>query len=426
MIKRYTRDTMKEIWSEKAKFQAYLDVELANVDALASLGKISKDDAMICRRDATFSLERIKTLENELKHDVVAFTRAVSETLGKEARYIHYGLTSTDVVDTAYGIRFKKVNTVIREDLDAFLHVLKEKAFTHKNTPCVGRTHGIHADITSFGLKFALWYEEMQRNITRFEQASKDVEVGMISGAVGNYAFVDPRIESLVCEQLGLEPATISTQVLQRDRHAHYMNVIALIGATLEKIATEIRHLQRTEVAEVNEHFSSTQKGSSAMPHKKNPVSSENTCGLARVLKGYQTTLMQNIALWHERDISHSSAERIVLPDATTLLDYMLNRMKRTIENLDVHKDAMEKNIRLTHKVIFSQRILHALIDKGHTREEAYDKVQPLAKEAYETHTDFETLVKKQGWFSSEDMQTLFSYQGYLTHVDMIFERVFK
>lgn len=426
MIERYTRDRMKEIWSEKAKFEAYLEVELANVEALASLGKISKEDASVCRRDATFSLERIKALEAELKHDVVAFTRAVGETLGKEARHIHYGLTSTDVVDTAYGIRLKKANAIIRGDLNAFMDVLKEKAFEHRKTPCVGRTHGIHADITSFGLKFALWYEEMNRNVNRFEQAAADVEAGMISGAVGNYAFVDPRIEFLICEQLGLKPAAISTQTLQRDRHAHYVNVIALVGATLEKIATEIRHLQRTEVAEVNEHFSPSQKGSSAMPHKKNPVSSENTCGLARMLKGYQTTLMQNVALWHERDISHSSAERIVLPDSTTLLDYMLNRMKRTIEELDVHEDTMEKNIRLTHKVIFSQRIMHALIDKGHTREEAYDKVQPLAKEAYENHIDFETLVEKQGWFSTEEMESLFSYEGYLTHVDMIYERVFK
>lgn len=340
MNQRYSRKQMSVLWSEEAKYSAWLKVELAVCEVYASEGKITQEELKALSK-ASFSVDRINELEKETKHDVVAFTRSVSESLGEEKRWIHYGLTSTDVVDTAMGLIMKDVDVLLKEDLLALRAVLVKKANQYRKTPCMGRTHGIHAEITSFGLKFALWIAEIDRQIIRFDQVSKDIECGKISGAVGNCLYTGIDLQDEVCARLGLQSALISTQTLQRDRHAAYMSVLALIGSTLEKISVEFRHLQRTEVREVEEGFSSGQKGSSAMPHKRNPISFENISGLSRVLRGYMMTSYEDIPLWHERDISHSSVERIIFPDATVLLDYMLNRMIGLLENLQVFEDRM-------------------------------------------------------------------------------------
>ena len=430
MIERYTRPQMAALWSEQYKFDTFLKIEIYNAEALHQKGLISSDELRAIQKNATFSLKRIREIEETTKHDVIAFTRAVSESLGDEKRFIHYGLTSTDVVDTANGYILKQVNDLLRSDLDRITKILKQKAFEYKDTFCIGRTHGIHADITIFGLKWALWYDEMQRNIRRFNEAAKDVECGKISGAVGNFAFTEPFVETYVTEKLGIQKANISTQTLQRDRHAHYLSVIALIGATLEKIATEIRHLQRTEVREVSEKFELGQKGSSAMPHKQNPIISENITGLSRILRGYMIPAYEDVSLWHERDISHSSVERIILPDATTLLDYMLNRYASTLETLIVYPDKMLENINLTHGVIFSQRVLTALIDQGIARELAYDTIQQLALKSYREGTDFKKLVLEDKLISSKlsdlEIIQLFDLNYYKRNIDMIYNQVFK
>ena len=327
MIERYSRKCMRDIWTEESKFNAYLKVELKNAEAWSELGVVPKEDLPKLDK-ASFTISRIKEIEAQTKHDVVAFTRTVSESLGEERKWIHYGLTSTDVVDTANAILIKEANKILRKDILDIMAVLKKRALEFKNTPCIGRTHGIHADITSFGLKWALWYSDMQRMLKRFDDVVAEIEVGKLSGAVGNFCNIPPFIEEYVCKALDISYAPISTQVIQRDRHAHYMAVLALIASELEKMALEVRNLQRTEVHEAEEAFSKGQKGSSAMPHKRNPISSENICGCSRVMRGYMLTFYENIALWHERDISHSSTERIILPDATCLLDYMLNRFK--------------------------------------------------------------------------------------------------
>ena len=362
------------------------------------------------------------------RHDIVAFTRAVSETLGDERKWVHYGLTSTDVVDTANGYLLKQANAVLIDDLEQMLEVLRRRAIEFKDTPCIGRTHGIHADITCFGLKWALWYEEMKRNLTRFVAASRAVEVGKISGAVGNFANIPPFIQDYVCEKLGIESANISTQVIQRDRHAYYMATLAVIASSIEQMAMEIRNLQRTEVHEVEESFGKGQKGSSAMPHKRNPISSENMCGCARVMRGYMAAFYENVALWHERDISHSSTERIILPDATMLLDYMLTRFRGILENLVVFKDVMMENIYRTRKVIFAQRVMNALIDKGLSREEAYDTVQPIAMRAMAEREDYQELLAADAKVSSlltrEELDSCFTLEYYLKNVDYIFNRV--
>lgn len=430
MIERYTRPQMAALWSEQYKFDTFLKIEIYNAEALHQKGLISSDELRAIQKNATFSLKRIREIEETTKHDVIAFTRAVSESLGDEKRFIHYGLTSTDVVDTANGYILKQVNDLLRSDLDRITKILKQKAFEYKDTFCIGRTHGIHADITIFGLKWALWYDEMQRNIRRFNDAAKDVECGKISGAVGNFAFTEPFVETYVTEKLGIQKANISTQTLQRDRHAHYLSVIALIGATLEKIATEIRHLQRTEVREVSEKFELGQKGSSAMPHKQNPIISENITGLSRILRGYMIPAYEDVSLWHERDISHSSVERIILPDATTLLDYMLNRYASTLETLIVYPDKMLENINLTHGVIFSQRVLTALIDQGIARELAYDTIQQLALKSYREGTDFKKLVLEDKLISSKlsdlEIIQLFDLNYYKRNIDMIYNQVFE
>jgi adenylosuccinate lyase len=421
---------MNSVWTEERKFNAYLKVEMETAAAWSELGVIPPEEVELLRKKANFDIERIYELEKETRHDIVAFTRTVSESLGEEKKWVHYGLTSTDVVDTANGYLLKQANDILRKGITRMLDILKKRSFEFKKTPCIGRTHGVHADITSLGLKWALWYDEMSRNLERFEKASFDVEFGKISGAVGNFANTPPFVQDYVCRQLGIHSAAISTQTLQRDRHAYYMATIAVIGSTIEKMATEIRHWQRTELREAEESFGKGQKGSSAMPHKRNPIGSENMCGCARVLRGYMLTAYENMPLWHERDISHSSAERIILPDATILLDYMLFRFGNILENLVVFPENMLKNIYLTHNVIFAQRVMNALINKGYSREEAYDLVQPIAMEAWFERKDYKSLIENnmeiQKILTPQEMEDCFTLEYYFTHVDDIFERVFK
>jgi len=427
MIGRYSRKEMNDIWSEQAQFQAWLDVELAACRAWSKLGHIPSEDVDILYRDARFDIERIYEIEESTRHDVVAFTRAVSENLGEEKKWVHYGLTSTDVVDTAWGVRLKKANTILLYGIDNLITVLANKAKEHKYTVMMGRTHGVHAEPTTFGLKCALWYAEMQRNRDRFLDASKGVEFGKVSGAVGTFAHIPPEVEEYVCDELGLGFAPISTQTLQRDRHAHYMSVIALIGSSMEKMAVEIRHLQKSETREAEERFFEGQKGSSAMPHKRNPIGSENITGCARVLRGYMVTAFENIPLWHERDISHSAAERIILPDATTLLDYMLSRFSRLIENLVVYPEHMKENIDRTFGLVFSQRLLLKLIESGMSREKAYDMVQPLAMQAWTERRSFRALVESSEIAESLDAASIedaFDLMYHTRQVDRIFGRV--
>ena len=427
MIERYSRNIMSSIWTDEAKFQAMLDVEIASLHAWVKMGKVPKDDYIKVRDNAKFEVKRIREIEKETKHDVIAFTRCVSESLGEEKKWVHYGLTSTDVVDTANGILLKKANAILKEDIKNLLEILKKKAYEYKDTPIIGRTHGIHADVTTFGLKWALWYDEMQRNLRRFIEVSKEVEVGKISGAVGNFYNVEPFIQDEVCHELGLQSALISTQTLQRDRYAYYIATLALIATSLEKIAMQIRLLSQTEIHEVEEHFSLNQKGSSAMPHKRNPITSENICGCARIMRGYMVPAYEDVALWHERDISHSSAERIILADSTTLLDYMLNRYTKILDNLTVYPENMLKNIYLTNKIIFSQRVMNAIINKNHSREESYDLVQSITKISYEQGLDFEELLKKdervKNILSNEEIEECFTL-NYNKNVNAIYERL--
>lgn len=428
MIERYSRKVMRDVWSEQAMYQAWLEVEILIDEAWSKLGEIPPEDVEAIRRNAKFEVSRIHEIEAETKHDVVAFTRCVSESLGEEKKWVHYGVTSTDVVDTANGIRFQKADAILRQDILDFMEILKANALKYKDTVMMGRTHGVHAEITTFGLKFALWYEEMKRNLERFDAAAADVEAGKISGAVGTFANIPPFVQDYVCEQLGIHSANISTQVLQRDRHAHYYATLALIGSTLEQMATEIRGLQRTEIHEVEEHFSKGQKGSSAMPHKHNPIGSENICGCSRVLRGYMITSYEDIALWHERDISHSSAERIIAPDATELLDYMLVRFGGILKNLTVFPEKMKQDIWLTHGIIFSQRFMLKLIEKGWPREKAYDLVQPLAAKAWEEGKNFRDLIEAvpevQASLSKEEMDDCFDPMYHTKNVDTIYRRV--
>lgn len=427
MIERYSRPQMRKIWTEENKFNAYLRVEILADRAWSELGVIPKEDVDKIEENAKFDINRIYEIEAQTKHDVVAFTRAVSESLGEERKWVHYGLTSTDVVDTANGYLMKQANEILLKDIKDFMDVLYKQALKYKNTPCIGRTHGIHADITSFGLKWVLWYEEMQRNLTRFLEACKNIECGKMSGAVGNFANIPPFIQDYVCEHLGIGSANVSTQVLQRDRHAYYMATLAVIASSLEQMAFEIRNLQRTEVHELEEAFSKGQKGSSAMPHKRNPISSENICGCARVMRGYMAAFYENVALWHERDISHSSTERIILPDATMLLDYMLTRFKGILENVVVYPETMIENIYKTNGVIFAQRVMNALINKGLVREEAYDTVQPIAMKAYNEKMDYQTLLsqneKVMSFLSTEELNECFTLDYYFKNVDFIYNR---
>lgn len=428
MIDRYTRPEMKEIWSDKARYQCWLDVEIAADEAWSKLGHIPAEDVEKIRQNATFTVEGINEIEAVTHHDVIAFTRDVSKSLGPERKWVHYGLTSTDVVDTAQGLQLKKVNDILRQDIQDFMDILADRAREFKYTVCMGRTHGIHAEPTTFGLKLARWYSEMKRNQERFEHAAKGVEAGKISGAVGTFAEVDPQVEAYVCQKLGLRPQEISTQVLPRDLHAEYIAAIALVGTALENMATEVRSLQRTEIHEVEEYFAKGQKGSSAMPHKRNPIGSENICGCARVLRGNVVTAYEDVTLWHERDISHSSAERMILPDSTALLDYMLHRFGKIIKNLDVFPDRMKHNMDETLGLIYSGRVLLKLVNSGMTREDAYDLIQKYTAKCWADHVPYRPLleadpiVAKQ--LTKEDLDDAFDYHWHLRHVDDIFHRV--
>ena len=428
MIDRYTRPEMGALWSEEKQYESWLDVELAACAAWSEIGAIPPEDVETLYAQADFDVARIKEIEQETKHDVVAFTRAVSETLGPEKKWVHYGLTSTDVVDTAYMVRLKKANRLLRTQIDKMLEVLADKARAHKHTIMMGRTHGVHAEPTTFGLKMARYYDEMQRQKERFARAAEEMRVGKLSGAVGTFAHIPPDVERLTCERLGLRPAPISTQILSRDRHAHYLSVLAGIGASLEKMAVEVRHLQRSEVREAEESFGSGQKGSSAMPHKRNPIGSENITGCARLLRGFMASEFENVALWHERDISHSSVERVVLPDATTLLHYALRRFSGIIERLTVFPERMRANMEMTYGLYNSQRLLLKLIDKGLNREDAYDLVQPLAMQAWDEARAFKAIVQESGaladYLSDDEINEAFDPSYHVRNVDLIFRRV--
>lgn len=428
MIERYSRQEMANIWSEENKYRAWLEVEILATEAWSQLGVIPQDDVRLIRKNAKFDISRILEIEKETRHDVVAFTRSVSESLGEEKKWVHYGLTSTDVVDTAYGYLIRQANEILKKDLTVLLETIKERAIEHKNTVQMGRTHGVHAEPTTFGLKLATWYSEMKRNIERFEHAAKAVEAGKISGAVGTFANTPQEVEAFVCQKLGIRAQEISTQVLPRDLHAEYFATLALIGSSIERFATEIRGLQKSECREVEEYFAKGQKGSSAMPHKRNPIGCENMCGIARVLRGYMHTAYENIALWHERDISHSSAERIIFPDATIVLDYMLNRFNKIVKELTVFPENMLKNMDKTLGLIYSQRVMLKLIEKGMSREGAYDLVQPKTALSWDEQKPFRNLIESDEAIvkvlSKEDIDDAFDYHYHIRHVDDIFKRL--
>lgn len=428
MIDRYTGAAIGKIWSLENRYQKFLEVEILASQAWAEMGVVPREAADLIAANARFDLKRIEELEAETRHDVVAFTRCVAESLGEESRYFHYGLTSYDIVDTALSVMLVEAAALLKTGLKDLEKALKEQAVEYKYTPCVGRTHGVHAEPTSLGLKFALWFAETKRNIKRLDRAAEAVRVGKLSGAVGNFAHIDPFIEEYVCRELKLEPAPVSTQVLQRDRHAEFVSVLAIIGATLEKIALEVRNLQRTETQELEEPFYKGQKGSSAMPHKRNPVTCEKICGLARLLRGYATAALENVALWHERDISHSSVERVILPDSTIALDHMLQEMIRVIRGLKVNPEHLNGNLGMTGGLIYSQRVLLELVESGISREEAYDLVQRCAMAAWESGKELkellaeeETVLKHLG---REKLSECFDPGYYLQRVDYIYKRL--
>ena len=428
MIDRYARTEMKSIWESKNRFGRMLEVELAACKAMNKTGIIPDEDLQIILDKADFSVDRIAEIEEITKHDVIAFLTNVAEFVGQPSRWIHYGMTSSDVLDTATSIQLKQAGELILRDMETFSEVLKMKAKEYKNTICVGRSHGIHAEPTVFGLKFALWFDEFQRDISRLQKAIERISVGQISGAVGNYAHLNPKIEELTCEYLDLKPVNISTQVIQRDRIAEYLSVLSNIASTIEKIALEIRHLQRTEVLEAEENFSKGQKGSSAMPHKRNPIVSEQMCGLARILRSNASAAFENNALWHERDISHSSVERIILPDSTILINYMLNKMIILIENLLIYPENMKRNLELTNGLVFSQTLLLELAKKGISREKAYEIVQRNAMICWRTKQPFRELISNDDeiieHFSPEELEHIFSYDKFTRNVDYIYQRV--
>jgi adenylosuccinate lyase len=434
MIERYTRPEMARIWSDQNKYQQWLEVELAAAEALAQTNDVPPDAARLLRKHATFDVKRIHEIEREVRHDVIAFTTAVSESLAAAgasdaSRWLHYGLTSNDVVDTAQALIVRSASEFILQGINDLAEVLKKRAFEFKDAVQIGRTHGIHAEPITFGLKLALWYDEVQRNLTRFSSAAEGMRVGKISGAVGTFGHIGPQAEERICQRLGLRPAPIASQVVSRDRHANYIAALALVAATLEKIALEIRHLQRTEVREVEEPFSEGQKGSSAMPHKRNPVSCEQICGLARVVRGNVHPAMENIALWHERDISHSSVERVILPDSTTAVDYMLARTNWLVSGMRVSTDRMRRNLDLTKGLVFSGQLLLDLSAAGMLREEAYKLVQGYAMEAWQEDGDFRARIESDPIIAKHlDPQALedsFSVSRQLRNIDQIFQRVF-
>lgn len=427
MIERYSREEMAKIWDLNSKFNYYLQVELAVCDAYAELGTIPKEAAEEIRKKATFSVERIDEIEREVRHDVIAFLTCVNESLGDLGRYVHVGMTSSDVIDTAFALQIQDSGRIILEDLNRTISTLKELAQKHKDTICIGRSHGIHAEIMTFGVKMCSWIDIMERQKANFEHALEQIRVGQISGPVGTYSNISPQVEEITCRHLELKPAKISTQIIARDYHAYFMQSLALIASVLEQFATEFRHLQRTEVLELEEGFGKGQKGSSAMPHKKNPVLSENLCGLARVVRANSIVALENIPLWHERDISHSSAERIIFPDSLTLVDFMLNRFNGLMENIVVHKDNMLKNTNKFGGIVFSQKVLLTLVSKGLSREDAYVIVQRNALDAFQNHGDFKANLLKDAdvrkLLSPEEIEDIFDKQAFLQNIGEIYKR---
>jgi len=428
MIERYSLEKMKKIWDSEAKFKYYLDVELAVCEAYSQLGQIPKEDLEKIKKLANFNVERIDEIEREVNHDMIAFLTSVNEYLGEDlAKYVHVGLTSSDVIDTATALQIKDAGKIIKEDLEKVISSLKTLAQKHKKTICIGRSHGIHAEIMTFGVKIYSWLDAFERASENFNHALEEIRVGQISGPVGTYSNISPEIEQRACKILDLKPAKVSNQVIARDIHAYFMQSLAMIASIIERFATEIRHLQRTEVLEAEEGFKKGQKGSSAMPHKKNPISSENLCGLARVVRANSLAAMENIALWHERDISHSSTERIIFPDSTILIDYMLNRFKNVVDNLVVHEDNMLKNANLFGGIVYSQKVLLTLIEKGLTREDAYRIVQRTAINAFENNGNFKSNlnddeeVKK--YLSPAEIENCFKSADYLKNIEQIYAR---
>ncbi len=422
---------MGAIWEPENKFTIWLKIEMILAcEALAARKEIPRAAAEAIRKKARFDISRIDEIEREVKHDVIAFLTCVSENVGDAARYLHLGMTSSDVLDTALAVQLKQAATLILKELNRFREVLKKQALRYKETPMIGRSHGIHGEPITFGLKLAVWYEEMGRALDRLKRARQVISTGQVSGAMGTFAGVDPEVEAYVCRKLGLKPAPVSTQIVQRDRHAEFFTALALVAGSLENIALEVRHLQRTEVLEAEEYFSPGQKGSSAMPHKRNPIVSEQMCGLARLVRSHALAAMENIPLWHERDISHSSVERVIGPDSTILVHYMTRRMTRLIEQWVVYPKTMKKNLALTRGLIFSQSVLLALVRKGLSREEAYQGVQRNAMESWNTGADFLALLKKdpeiRKHLSSRELEKAFDLKSQLKNVDRIFERVFK
>ena len=429
MIDRYTRPEMGRIWSEQNQFQKWLEVEILAAEALAQLGKVPKAAVARIKKKARFKLARIRQIEKEVRHETIAFLSSVAEFVGDDARFLHVGMTSSDVMDTALALQLKEAASLLIEDVREIMRVLRRQAFRYKKIPMIGRTHGVHAEPITFGLKLALWHEEMRRHLARLEGAAGEISVGKISGAVGTFAQVSPKVEAYVCRKSGLKPALVSNQIIQRDRHAFFFATLAVIASSLEKFAVEIRHLQRTEVREVEEPFTRGQKGSSAMPHKRNPILSENVSGLARLMRAYALAALENVPLWHERDISHSSVERVIAPDATIVLDFMLRRMTYVLKDLCVYPENMRRNLERSGGVIFSERVLLRLVDKGLSRDAAYRMVQRHALKAARDGGDLKRGVSQdpeiRRHLSRRDIEQIWDLQHYLKNVDLIFNRVF-
>ncbi len=428
MISRYTLPKMGKIWTDENRFRIMMEIELAVCEALGNLGEIPRSALIKIKRKARFNLARIKKIESKVHHDVIAFVSSLSESVGREGRYIHLGLTSSDILDTALAVQMVEAIDILIEDLENLSWTLKKRAIKHKNTIMVGRTHGIHAEPITFGLKLALWYQETLRNLERLRRAREVIGVGKISGAVGTYAHVNPKVELYVCKKFRLKPAPISTQIIQRDRHAEYLSILALVAASLEKFALEIRNLQRTEILEVEEYFSPTQKGSSAMPHKRNPITCERICGLARLVRSHGLASLENIPLWHERDITHSSIERVIIPDSTILLDYMLQKFENIVRRLIVYPQNMKKNLEKSKNAIFSQRVLLGLVKKGLSRERAYELTQRNAMRAWKEGSEYRELLKKdkevEKYLTKREIDDCFNLNYYLRYVNIIFKRL--
>jgi adenylosuccinate lyase len=430
MIPRYTRPEMGRIWSEENSFQKWLDIEVLAAEALAQMGKVPKAAISRIRKNARFNVERIRQIECEVKHEVIAFLSSVAESIGDDARFLHLGMTSSDVMDTALAIQLTEAAAILIEDVQSLMKVLRRQAYKYKSTVMIGRTHGVHAEPITFGLKFALWYQEMDRNLVRLRKAVEDISVGQISGAVGTFAQISPKVEAYVCKKSGLKPALVSNQIIQRDRHAYFFATLAVIGGSLEKFAVEIRHLQRTEVQEAEEPFTTGQKGSSAMPHKRNPILSENVAGLARLMRSYALAALENVALWHERDISHSSVERVIAPDATIALDFMLRRMTYVLGELCVYPENMKRNLEKSGGAVFSEAVLLALVDKGVSRDAAYRMVQrhalKIARDGGELKDELLKDREITSHLSAREVEAVWGLKHHLANVDFIFRRVFR